>query len=245
MNPTKKVLRITGELLIAIGIVLGFLLSSIMVWGDLEGSLFTTGLRPDKSLSTLRCPILITNSEIGTIYATLHNPTQKPLERNLIANISAGYATLVREIRTDLPIPPQEKQKVEWKISPKDAAFEQRVVLFRVFINPRYPYPSLGADCGVVRINIYGVTGNQLVGSAAILGFISIGFGAGMIEYGIRPTKGRSRSFLNSIYALVGIVIGAGILGYLGFWVPALGLLAVSVIMTLVITAKKLGGENS
>jgi hypothetical protein len=245
MTPTKRAFKITGGLLIVFGIILGFLLSSVMVWGDLEGSLFTTGLRPDKSLSTLRCPIIITNSETGIIYATLNNPTQKTLERYLIANISEGYATLVREIRTNLPIPPEEKQKVEWKISPKDAAFEQRVILFRVFINPRYPYPSLGGDCGVVKLNIQGVTGNQLVGIAALLSFVSIGFGTGMVEYGIRPNKGRSRSALNSVYALVGIVIGSGILGYLGFWVPGLVLLAISAIMILVIVAKKLGGENS
>ena len=102
-----------------------------MIWGDLEASLFTSGLRPDESLSTLRCPVIITASETGTITAELNNPTEKHLERYLIANISEGYASLVREIRTSLPIPPDDKGKVEWKIYPEDAAFDQRVILFQ------------------------------------------------------------------------------------------------------------------
>lgn len=231
MNNHKKIFKVAGGLLLTIGIILGFILSSLMVWGDLEASLFTSGLRADKSLSTLKCPVVITTSETGTISATLKNPTEKTLERYLIANVSEGYASLVREIRTNLPIPPEEKQKVEWKIYPEDAAFNERVILFRVYINPRHPHPSLGANCGVVKVNLQGVTGNQIVASTAMLTLASIGGGAAMVEFGNRPTKARSRSTINSAYALAGIVIGAGILGYLGMWVLGVGILAVAVLM--------------
>ena len=171
MNKKQKSLKIAGGSLFSIGIIMGFILSSVIVWGDLEASLFTSGMRADKSLSTLKCPIVITASETGKITAVLNNPTEKTMERFMVANISEGYATLVREIKTNLPIPPEEKQKVEWKIYPEDAAFDERVILFRVYINPKYPHPSLGANCGVVRVNIEGVTGNQIVASAALLAF--------------------------------------------------------------------------
>ena len=239
---SKKTLKIAGGLFLTIGIILGFVLSSLMIWGDLEASLFTSGLRADESLSTLKCPIIITSEETGTISATLNNPTEKTLERYLIANVSEGYASLVREIRTNLPIPPEEKQKVEWKIYPEDAAFDERVILFRVYINPRHPHPSMGGNCGVVRVNLQGITGNQLVGSTALISFASIGLGAGLIEYSIRPTKNRARNTVNSAYALAGLVFGGGILGYLGMWVPAIGLLAASVIMLGIIVTRKLGG---
>lgn len=244
MNSHKKLFKATGGLLLTTGILLGFILSSLMIWGDLEASLFTSGLRADKSLSTLKCPIVITTNETGKITATLKNPTEKPLERYLIANVSEGYASLVREIRTNLPIPPEEKQKVEWKIYPEDAAFNERVILFRVYINPRHPHPSLGGNCGVVRVNIDGITGNQIMGSSILLTFASIGLGAALIELGHRSAQKQSRNSINSAYALTGLVVGAGILGYLGMWVLGIGLLAIAVLMLGIILTRKLSSGN-
>jgi len=244
MAKKQKILVTAGGLLFTLGIILSFLLSSVMIWGDLEASLFTSGLRPDKSLSTLRCPIIITASETGTITAELNNPTGKHLERYLIANISEGYASLVREIRTSLPIPPDNKEKVEWKIYPEDAAFEQRVILFRVYINPRYPHPSLGGNCGVVRVNINGVTGNQLFTSTTMLTLVCIGAGIVMLETGSRPTNRRLRNTLNNIYALAGILFATGVLGYLGMWVPGIGLLVTAVILLVIFITRRLASAT-
>lgn len=240
MKKRQKILSFIGGAFFIAGIILGFILTSIMVWGDLEASLFTSGLRADKNLSTLKCPIVITASETGKITATLNNPTEKTLERYLIANISEGYASLVREIRTNLPIPPTEKQKVEWKIYPEDAAFEERVILFRVYINPRHPHPSLGAKCGVVRVNFQGITGNQIVASTALLAFVSVGAGAAMIELGNRGSKTRSRNTINSIYALAGTLLVAGILSYFGMWILGIGLLSVAVLLIGILVSQRL-----
>ena len=242
MRKKQKILTIVGGTFFGIGIILGFILASIMVWGDLEASLFTSGNRADKSLATLKCPIVITSSETGYITAELNNPTTKPLERYLIANISEGYASLVREIRTNLPIPPEQKQKVEWKIYPEDAAFRDRVILFRVYINPRYPHPSLGANCGVVRLNVDGITGNQIVSSASFFALVSMGFGAVMVELGSRSSPNRSRNAIRNGYALAGVLIGAAIISYMGVWVLGFTLLAVSLLMVVILVTRKLIG---
>lgn len=241
MHKNQRFIKIIGILLFSVGLVMAFTLSSVMVWGDLEASLFTSGLRADENLSTLRCPIVITTSETGTITAELSNPSTRTVDRYLIANISEGYASLVREVRTNLPIPPQGKQKVEWKIYPEDAAFEERVILFRVYINPRHPNPSLGGNCGVVRIDLNGLTGGQIVGSSAFLAFASIGSGIALLEFDNRRTKNRSRKTLNNGYALTGILIVAGILSYLGMWVLGIALLAVAVLTLGILLTRQLG----
>jgi hypothetical protein len=240
MKKRHKILTVAGGLILITGIILGFVLTSVMVWGDLEASLFTSGMRADRNLSTLKCPIVITTSETGKITATLKNPTEKTLERYLIANVSEGYASLVREIRTKLPIPPAEKRKVEWKIYPEDAAFDDRVILFRVYINPRHPHPSLGANCGVVRVDLQGITGNQIVASTAFLAFSSIGFGAVLIELGHRSSQKRSRNVINSGYVLAGIILAAGILSYFGMWILGIGLLAIAVLLLGIIVTRRL-----
>ena len=240
MEKRNKIISIAGGLFLIAGILMGFMLTSVMVWGDLEASLFTSGLRADKNLSTLKCPIVITASETGKISATLKNPTEKTLERYLIANVSEGYASLVREVRTKLPIPPADKQKVEWKIYPEDAAFDERVILFRVYINPRHPHPSLGAKCGVVRVDLQGITGTQIVASTAFFSFVSVGAGAVLIELGNRSSQKRSRNIINSGYALTGIIPTAGILSYFGMWILGIGLLAVAVLLLGIIVTPRL-----
>ena len=243
MSKKRNTFRIVGGLLFVIGIVFGFTLSSLIIWGDLEASLFTSGLRAEESLA-IRCPVIITASETGTISTILKNPTEKSLERYLIASISEGYASLVREIRTDLAIQPKDKEKVEWKIYPEDAAFNQRVVLFRVYINPRYPYPSLGANCGVVRVNVQGLSGNQIFAGAVALSLISLGAGATLLETGGRPYIGRARTTRNNTFALAGVVLAAGAVGYLGLWVPALALLAISVLLLGVLVSRLLAAAE-
>ena len=169
MKSNKKLMRVFGGVFITLGILVGFLICGVIVWGDLEASMFTDGIVGDKNISTLSCPVIITGNETGTISVVVKNQADRDSDRFLRATISEGYATLVREEKTKIPIPANGKQKVEWKIYPEDAAFKS-VVLFRVFIPAKYPYPSLSGNCGVVKMDIPWLSGNQVLGLVAGLG---------------------------------------------------------------------------
>ncbi len=238
MNARKSLTRTIGGLILINGILLGFLLNGIIVWGDLEASLFTSGLSADASIRTLNCPVLITSNETGTISATMKNPTEREMERYLRAFISEGRATLVREIKTKIPIDPGGREEVEWQIYPDDAVY-QRVILFRVYVNAKYPYPSLGGNCGVLKVNLPWLSGQQVLTLWVGLTLVCIVAGSVMWEKGNRQIKNHNRSTINALYAMVGILIIGSILAYMGMWLFGLAALVCAVLAAVVVVAHR------
>jgi hypothetical protein len=238
MKTNKKLMKVLGGVFITLGILVGFLICGVIVWGDLEASMFTDGVVGDKAISTLSCPVIITGNETGTISVVVKNKADRDSDRFLRATISEGYATLVREEKTKIPIPANGKQKVEWKIYPEDAAFKS-VVLFRVFIPAKYPYPSMSGNCGVVKVNIPWLTGNQVLGLVAVLGLVSLAVGSVMSESGCRPDvvpiPPKTRSRMNATYFLVGSLIAGAALSFFGYWLLGVFALAASTILAGVI----------
>lgn len=231
MQQSKGLLKISGGLFLFLGIVLGFLVCGIMVWGDLEGSMFTNGINGEVSLRNLKCPVIITADEIGTISTTLKNPVDKDSDRFLRAYVSEGYASLAREIKTKVPLPASGKNKVEWKISADDAAFK-RVVLFQVYVNAKYPYPSMSGNCGVIRINVPWINGRQIFALSSLSAVTFFGLGAVLWELGVRPAEQRTRSRCSAVYFLAGVLTITALFSYFGLWI--LGLLGVAVAIILV-----------
>lgn len=241
MKTRKNLLWTLGRLILINGILLGFVLNGIMVWGDLEATLFTSGLSADASIRTLNCPVLITDNETSTISATMKNPTGKEMERYLRAFISEGHSTLVREIKTKVPIDPGGKEEVEWTIYPDDAVY-QRVIMFRVFVNAKYPYPSLSGNCGVLRVNLPWLTGDQLLTILVGLTLTCMAAGTVMFESSIRTIPGYNQRRLNALYVIAGVLLIGSILAYLGLWLLGLGAMVCAVLTVVVVIARRFGG---
>jgi hypothetical protein len=230
----KNFLKLLGGGVLTLGILFGFVLCGLIVWGDLEASIFTNGVNGDASVKNLKCPVIITSNEIGTVSVLLKNPADKDSDRFLRASVTEGHATLIRETKTKIPLPANGKQKVEWKIYPEDAAFK-RVVLFQVFVNAKYPYPSMSGNCGIIKVDIPWLSGNQILALLSAISVMSLGVGALMWETGIRPANNKVRTSSNGIYFLVGILVATAVFSYLGLWLLGVLGLSIAIIMTGVI----------
>ncbi len=103
-NKTRTYQQKAGLRLFTLGLLLSSIIALIAIWGDLEASLFDVSIRPQESLSTLRCPILITEKESGTIRASFKNESEKSVEISVRAHVSQGFVTYLREENTRLPI---------------------------------------------------------------------------------------------------------------------------------------------
>jgi hypothetical protein len=231
MQQSRSLLKILGGFFFSLGILMGFIVCGVMVWGDLEASMFTNGLNGDTVMRTLKCPVIITDNETGTITATLKNPADRDSDRFFRAFVSEGYASLAREIKAKVPLPANGKNKVEWKISGEDAAFE-RVVLVRVYINAKYPYPSMSGNCGVIKVNIPWMNGKQIFMVSNLAAVTFLGTGAALWEAGIKPAKQRTRARTNALYFLVATLFITALLSYLGLWM--LGLFGITIAVILV-----------
>jgi len=77
MNSKNKTIGILGVLIFSVGVLLGMALLAIVVWGDFESNMFDPSIKQDASLTTLRCPVMMTKPETATVTATFTNPLGK------------------------------------------------------------------------------------------------------------------------------------------------------------------------
>lgn len=218
MTDKKKIiLRFLGVLIFAVGVVVGMGLFGVVVWGDLEASLFDAAMREDARLTSLRCPVVMTAQEIATVSATLDNPLDRPVEFTVRARISQGHVTLMREIESKLPLDPGEEQKVEWEVMPEDAAFG-RLVLVRVRVSPRYPIPARDASCGILVVDFSALSGHQIFTFTLAASLLSLALGAGLWVAASRPLSGTGQDVARAMGALAMSLAVGMVVGLLGSW---------------------------
>ena len=216
-------------IIFAIGVLLGSVLIGVAVWGDLEATLFNPGLQEEARLRQLRCPIILTKAQpTGTISARIRNSLDRTTTFFSRARISEGYLTLMREETTEIPLEPRETERLEWEVSAEDAAFD-RIIFFRVVVSGGYPLPSRQGTCGIIVLDLPGLSGNQIYGLGAVISLIcTIGGGAVWIaghphRMGLKVQIARIMIFLASIL-VIGILVSL-----LGWW--AIGLIVLVVIL--------------
>jgi len=220
-------------ILYTIGIILGMAAAGSIIWGDLEASLFDSSINA-KSTLPLTCPVAISKEEVGQISATLKNPVDREKNFYVRAHISEGYVSLKREINQQIPVAPGEKEKVYWEIYPEDAAYNS-LVLFRAYVNASYPIPSRGNFCGVLVLDIPGLTGTQFFFLVTALSLACV-VGSTLLWRKINwPMDKNTRSFTNAMVGLAVIVFGALLVGFLGAWIPRVLLFAIAILMIGVI----------
>lgn len=237
--------RRAGLLLYSLGIVFGIVLFGAAVWADLEAFLFDSALKAKTSLNSLSCPIMISSKETGMISARIRNPKDKDSERLLRAHITEGYTSLMREINTYLPIEANSKSPVEWEIFPDDAVYNDRLIMFRVYLFPDYPTSDADGSCGVLLVQSDTFTGQQILIFSITSSFLLIGLGRWLWQRGVQPiVQARMRNIANSMNWLAGIVIAGIVLSLLEYWGPSGVALIVSLLLIGVIFGRYVPADN-
>lgn len=220
MNSKNKIIRTLGVLIFSVGVLLGMTLFGIVIWGDLEASLFNVSMRGNAPLTTLRCPVMVTTTEVGKVAATFTNPFERPVEFYVRAHISEGHVTLMREVKTTLPLDPGETQTLEWTVTSDDAAYG-RLIFARVRLGAKYPLPSRHRACGILVVDLPYFTGNQIFALAFAVSLLSMAIGAGLWVVTHRPLRGLGLQVIAAMGALAGSILVGTIVGLRGSWLPA------------------------
>ncbi|MBL7184236.1 MAG: hypothetical protein ISS50_07280 [Anaerolineae bacterium] len=217
MNSKNKTIRILGVLIFSAGVLLGMALFGIVVWGDFEAAMFDPSIKRDAPLATLRCPVMMTKTETGTVSATFTNPLERPIELYTRAHITEGYVTLMREIITTLPLDPGETKPLQWTVTPDDAAFG-RLILVKITVNRKYPLPSRQGTCGILVVDLPYFTGNQIFAFTLAASLLSMVAGAGLWVVANRPLRGPGLDVTRAMGVLAGSVLTGTIVGLRGSW---------------------------
>ena len=163
---------IWGALLFVAGLVLAAVFALGISWPDQEAVNFERSLAESEALSALRCPLLITPQDNGEIGVTITNTHIRPTSLRIRARVSLGTISSAREDIQQVALEPDESATLRWPIAMEDAVYG-RIVMARVNQFRRTPFPAQSSACGVLVLNVPGLTGGQIVAllvSGALLG---------------------------------------------------------------------------
>lgn len=244
MTTRNKVFRTSGVILFSVGVLLGMTLIAVTIWTDLEASFFDSAIasRGDEPLKTLRCPILMTTWETGTISATFENPSEKPMELMLRAHVTDGFVTLMREVNSTLPLDPGEKKKAEWSLTSDDVAYRW-LILARVVQFRHHPLPPRQAACGILVLDVPFLTGNQLLALVIAAIFLSIVGGMALWIAGNWPLKRSALAVVRTMGALTVSMLIGFIVSLLGSWLIGSLLLGINLLLIMEIIRQATGGS--
>jgi hypothetical protein len=233
MKIPSLVSRILMIFLLAVGFLVGTALVGIATWGDMETVFFFPPSTADKGLPNLRCPILISSNETGTVYVNYSNPSTYSTAPYVTVTITQGSTIITDDFTSHPTIPPGTTQKLSWVVVPGEAAFRGSLILVRVFINRSYPLPSRDNTCGIVVLNLGGLTGEQVVYGGFLLSLV--GMLAGSIWW-LRTYKsmpGQRDTLKGGILFVVVLVILGLIASWFGLWF--FGLVSFLIVILLIV----------
>ena len=226
------------------GILLGAVVAFLAVWGDLEASLFDTLFKAEQPLASLSCPVLMTLDEDVTIEAAFTNRGERDENLLVRARVSQGFASLIREERQTLSLPPGGNDTAVFQVTADDAAWD-RVVLARVTTTRNAPYRRLvGSSCGVLLVPVRGVTGQQIWLSLISLSLILTILGGYLWQNGrSRPFPIHVQKIWRLMLAFAGLVGAAMLASLLQQWL--LGGALLLILFLLIISATDSFSEAS
>jgi len=99
-------------------------------------------------------------------------------------------------------------------------------------MNAKYPYPSMSGNCGIIKIGIPWLRGDQILAIASGMSLSSFALGAVVINVRGTSKKKKVNSTRNAAYILAVCLFITAVLSYFGFWL--LGLMGLTVAIILV-----------
>jgi hypothetical protein len=211
-------IRTLSVLIFSAGVLLGLALSAAAVWGDLEAMQFDRDLTllRDASLTTLRCPVILDRQETGTVRASFTNSLERPVILLIRAHVSR-YLTLLREDVVRLSLEAGEKQSLEWTVDAEDIVYEH-LILVKVHQHRRYPLLGRTGSCGIIVLDLPGLTGTQVVVGAIAGSLLGIALGLVLWTRTARPLVGSSLEVVRAMGLVAASTVLTVLASLLGWW---------------------------
>lgn len=204
-------------------------LSGIAVWNKLEATnYFFTGVKYSP-FNGLRCPLMIAPTEKGIVTALFNNPTNEEDKFFYRAEIS-GKAFSRRQVKDQIAVPPQQTKTIQLAVDANDVDL-MFFVFVKISILPNSVHRSQEAVCGVMLVNILGLTGVQISTTALLLSFLGIAIGLGLWQH----TSTKADRDLRRVVQILGFVaLLAMFVASIGWWIVAIALLVLSILLMVI-----------
>lgn len=221
MKKDKHIKSLFSLIVFGVGVLIAVLLAGTSALAEYEAALFDSGTRADRPLNTLYCPALISSTEAGKVTVSVSNPSDYEVNPVVKARISARSAIFIREEVEQVILKPGEKQTLRWPVFAEDAAY-RRLVLVRVLVGPSYPLDSRTTSCGIVVVDLAGLTGTQIQLGAIFLSALLMA--TGWLSWTkINPVRSGRKAELGNGLRFMGMIALLGMLTtFTNWWLASL-----------------------
>jgi hypothetical protein len=206
--------RLIGGVIFFFGIFIGLALALVVIWGQYEASSYFFEGTSYASFNGLHCPALMTRSETGVIKAVfdnLSNQDDEPYYQMEIGGITP------RNFEGHLSLPPHTSKSVQWTVDAGDINFGF-FIFAKLDTLPDGIVPTREATCGVIILNISGLTGDQIFWLMLIISLIGIPAGFVLWRTTNNLRTGRALELQRAMLALGILVLLSMVAGFIGWW---------------------------
>jgi hypothetical protein len=224
-----KSLQILSRISFFMGIIIGLALSVIAIWNNLEATSYYFRGTKYAQFHGLQCPLMIAPTEKGIVTAVFKSPSDKEDTFFYRAEIS-GRASFTRQIADKISVPPNEAKSIRITVDANDVDL-RFFVLTKLTISPNSIHPSQEAVCGIMVVNLLGLTGTQISIAALLLSLL--GIGTGLVLW--QPTDRKSDRTMQSIARALGvIVVLAMFAAFMEWWMAAIAFSVIAILLMVI-----------
>ena len=176
MTPTRLaniLLSIFSTALFLAGNLLIIAISIGILWGEIEANTYIA--RTSGGNLKVRCPLVLSPRESGTIRTTITNTINEETKPVVISRISHGKRT--QDTRQTLTLAPGQSQTLEWTVDRSNIVFDRMIL---VHVN-QWRYSKLESNegaCGILVLDLFGLTGLWSLALVLTVSFLLILAGA-------------------------------------------------------------------
>jgi hypothetical protein len=230
MQGKKRLFRTLGIIFFSAGILVGMVMFILMNWAYFEANFyFGNAGSADKTLTTLRCPLLMTTADTGAVTISVTNSTDRDL--SLLIRTEISYSGAARSERTNYPLTAGETRRLSWTVTSDDMVFGH-LIMARVFVYSVFTLPSRANTCGTVVVNIPGLSGIQLFAIVLAFSLACMATGWGLWLTGNRPLQADGLIATWAMSIFTGVVLLGILAGCVGWWGAGLICAVASVLLT-------------
>ncbi|MFU8826349.1 MAG: hypothetical protein ACNA70_02545 [Brevefilum sp.] len=248
-------LSILSLLVFLLGLAASLTLNTFILWANLEGQsfwgypealTFDSSLTTAARLSSLRCPVILTSGEAGTVDVKVRNPNDYPIEAWVSAHISkpGEDENMVRDLQ-GVPLSQGESAHLRWAVT-RDNVIRNRMIIARVFLRltERHP-PARTKHCGILLVDLGGLSGRSITLLALVGGHV-LQAGGILLWQHTRQTLGKkthmTRNVLITVTAL-SLVMTFG--SFTHSWVFSMLALLLGLLIVFTTVGYRLGISNN
>jgi hypothetical protein len=222
------------------GIFVGLALALAIIWGKYEATSYFFEGTTYASFNGLHCPVLMARSETGIIRAVFNNSDNQddePYYQMEIGGITP------RNFENQLSLPPHTSKSVQWTADANDINLGF-FIFAKLDILPDGIHPTREATCGILVLNISGLTGGQIFWFMLVISLMEIPAGFLLWRTTDKTSTGRALETQRAMLALAVLVLLSIFTGLMGWWFMGIILCAITFLLIAIMLGYSLSSDD-